>query len=154
MSEETVKTNVFMGHRSYRTLPGPLQHLNSFLLKPFCCRFVDVLVITVLLQDQTSTKLSLSDRWPHDWLWSTLVYREGHWQVLWLQKRPKWSPLQLALADVLCLVLSNVWLCVIAKDVFFGLICSRGYVRFLQMQLCKLKLCCHVLFLTNVFSLF
>lgn len=138
MSEETVKTNVFMGHRSYRTLPGPLQHLHSFLLKPFCCRFVDVLVITVLLQDQTSTDGVMIDSGV---LWYT---EKVTGSSCGCKKGPNdhlssWHRLMSCVW-----LLSNVWLCVIAKDVLFGLICSRGYVNFFYHVLLY-KLYCHEL---------
>ncbi len=44
----------------------------------------------------------------------------------------------------------NVTLCIMAKHLHFGLVCSKGIVLevfwFVQMQLCKPKLSCHVLF--------
>ncbi len=45
---------------------------------------------------------------------------------------------------------SNVALCIMTKHLHLGLICSKEIVLevlwFVQMQVCKLKLCCHVFF--------
>lgn len=60
------------------TLTGPLQHLDSFVFQPFCCRFVAVASIIVLLHDTIWMKLYLSDSWPHIWLNNTFVYRGVH----------------------------------------------------------------------------
>ncbi|MEE6509708.1 hypothetical protein FKM82_027409 [Ascaphus truei] len=44
----------------------------------------------------------------------------------------------------------NVALCTMAKHLHFGLVCPKDIVQevlwFVQMQLCKPKPCCHVLF--------
>lgn len=50
-------------------------------------------------------------------------------------------------ANMLCLVFSTVVLCTTAEHLHFGFVCPE-VVQFAQMQLCKLKLCCHT-FVSN-----
>jgi len=84
-------------------------------------------------------------------LWST--------QVLWLQNKPKSSPLhqhvrQMVIVLICCVC---VWRCASCPNIsIFGCICPKDIVPevlwFGQMQLCKPKQCCHVLFREKMFS--
>lgn len=140
---------------------GLWQQFDSFLLQPFCCRFAVVFGLVVLLHDPISalaagkmtSHLTLENIGVQRSKWSTQRLQSA--EILWLQNKP--TSTTVLTVDMRCLFwyavpgFRQIWRCAlwpnvlalvssVPKDVVSDVLLS------VQMQMCKPKMCCQVLF--------